>query len=219
MRRRFLLDVIVTEVVEDDSWWLAGGIDPAKIVAAYAPKGAASLVASYVNLANPGTYNAAPGVAPTFDTATGWTFDGTTQYLSTGFTPSTNPANRSAIIRFSDVTNDGALFGFVTGNNDIEIFPNRSNVLYDNGTRLTIASVLTEGVLAVAGDKAYRNGVAEAGTMGPGADAMGAIYVGARNFAAAINLPIAGNIQAFALYNATLTADEIAAVTAAMQAL
>ena len=31
---------------------------------AYQPKGAASLAASYFNLANPGTYNAAPGTAP-----------------------------------------------------------------------------------------------------------------------------------------------------------
>jgi len=40
-----------------EPWWLSGGIAAANCVAAYQPKGAASLEASYVNLANPGTYN------------------------------------------------------------------------------------------------------------------------------------------------------------------
>jgi hypothetical protein len=67
-------------------WWLAGGVAAANAIAVYQPKGAADLAASYVNLANPGTYDAAPGTAPTFDAATGWTFNGSTQYLTTGVT-------------------------------------------------------------------------------------------------------------------------------------
>jgi hypothetical protein len=51
-------------------WWYVAG---QTCVAAYQPIGAPSLAASYVILANPGTYDAAPGVAPTFDAATGWT--------------------------------------------------------------------------------------------------------------------------------------------------
>lgn len=64
-------------------WWQVAGQTCA---AAYQPIGAASLAASYVNLANPGTYNAAPGVAPTL-AAGGWSFDGLTQYLTTGIVP------------------------------------------------------------------------------------------------------------------------------------
>ena len=50
------------------------------------PKGAASAAASYVNLANPGTYDLSNGTAyPAFNTATGWTFDGdSSQYLLIG---------------------------------------------------------------------------------------------------------------------------------------
>ncbi len=60
-------------------WWdLSGTITTC--VAAYQPKGAASLAASYVNLANPGTNNAAEGSAPSFSSA-GWTFNGTSNYL------------------------------------------------------------------------------------------------------------------------------------------
>lgn len=69
-------------------WWVVPG---KTCVAAYQPIGAASLAASYVNLANPGTYDAAPGVAPTWASATGWTFNGSTQYLTTGITPPRGP--------------------------------------------------------------------------------------------------------------------------------
>ena len=43
------------------SWWVVAG---KTCVAAYEPLGAASLAASYVNLANPGTYDATPGTTP-----------------------------------------------------------------------------------------------------------------------------------------------------------
>lgn len=60
------------------NWWEAGGATGC--VAAYQAKGAASYAASLVNLANPGTYNLASGVAPDFNSASGWTFD-TSRYL------------------------------------------------------------------------------------------------------------------------------------------
>lgn len=62
-------------------WWDNDGAI-AGCVAAYAPVGAADLASSYVNLVTPGTYDAAPGVAPTWDAATGWTFNGSTQWLN-----------------------------------------------------------------------------------------------------------------------------------------
>lgn len=70
------------------TWWTAGGATGC--VAAYQPIGAASLAASYVNLANPGTYDLAVGggaSAPAFDAATGWGFDGTNRWLATGISP------------------------------------------------------------------------------------------------------------------------------------
>lgn len=79
-------------------WWLAGGVSAANAIVAYQPIGAANLAGSYINLANAGTHNAAPGVAPTFDASTGWTFNGT-QYLTTTITPNDSP---SIIIRYSN---------------------------------------------------------------------------------------------------------------------
>jgi len=69
-------------------WWLSGGISAANAILAYQAKGAASYAASLVNLANPGTYDAYAGSAPTWAAGTGWTFNGSTQYLyahSSGF--------------------------------------------------------------------------------------------------------------------------------------
>src|SRR5574338_141498 len=53
-------------------WWLSGGVSPPDVVAAYQPKGAANLAESYINLANPGTYNASPAVSPGWSSLTGW---------------------------------------------------------------------------------------------------------------------------------------------------
>jgi hypothetical protein len=60
-------------------WYLAGGAPMP--IAAYQPIGAAGLAASYENLVD--TFDASPGVAPTFDAARGWIGDGT-QYLQFG---------------------------------------------------------------------------------------------------------------------------------------
>src|SRR5690606_13595251 len=53
------------------SWWVVPG---KTCVAAYQPKGAASLAASSSKLANPGTDDASATVAPAWDTANGWKF-------------------------------------------------------------------------------------------------------------------------------------------------
>lgn len=81
-------------------FYLAGGIDKANVLAAYQPKGAASLAASYINLANPGTGDATVTTPPTFDASRGWIFNGTSQFIKTGIVPD---ANTSVIIKFTDV--------------------------------------------------------------------------------------------------------------------
>ena len=73
-------------------------------------KGAASLAASYINLANPGTYDAAPGTAPSFDTATGWTFAAaSSQYLTTGIVFG---VNWTILVRVGSATQS---FGYLIG--------------------------------------------------------------------------------------------------------
>lgn len=201
-------------------WYRAGGAPLP--VAAYQPKGAASLAASYINLANPGTYDAAPGTAPTL-TADGWSFNGTTQYLMTGIVPKSDQ-DQTMIVRYSG---RDASVRYLCGQYDAT---NRSlSILYDasptgtvywrNGDVLAAASVATaSAVLAISGVNWYKNGLVGSGTMGAWAGAATLpMYIGAINGVAG-NL-FNGSVQAFAYYNTTLTAPQVAAVSAAMAAL
>lgn len=198
-------------------WYTAAGAPMP--VAVYQPKGAASLAASRINLANPGTYDAADGVAPTFDPATGWAFDGA-KFLATGITAATG---WSALVRFTDCTMIGyqTAIGAYNGANDrFQIMPSfAGGKLYGNGGALIFdpPTAIAGGVMAIAGSAAYLDGIAESGAMGawdgPGAQ----IYIGSRN--AIPNDPFIGKIQAIAIYDSTLTAGQVAAISAAMAAL
>lgn len=89
------------------AWYTAAG--GTTCLAAYDAIGASSLADSYTNEANPGTYTAAPGTAPTWAYGTGWTFNGTDQYLVLGtLSAATKPV--SVIMRITPVsTGVGAL--------------------------------------------------------------------------------------------------------------
>jgi len=200
-------------------WW-AGAI------AAYQPKGAASLAASYTNLANPGTYNAALGVAPTWDALTGWTFNGTNQYLISGVMPQSQ--FWSYIIKYSDAVGDaGWIFGLdggVGGPRFIGIQPRRfgNRVRFFNGGSADSSPQLVTGVLLIAGTKCFRDGVdsglalaAWGGTAPTNSLTIGCI----NNPSGAPADFLAVKIQAFAIYSFTLTAQEVADVSAAMAAL
>lgn len=203
------------------NWWEAGGATGA--VAAYQPIGAASLAASYSNLCNPGTYDAAPGTAPSFDTATGWTFNGSTQYLTTGVTPTAN--DWSMFVRFtSSGTNTKRYLCGCYGGPTLLLVANwdgaLNNVLYSNHFDRSVAPRHDNGVLAVAGGQGYRDGAADGASFTPGASA-GAltIYIGAMNYGGSVFHNTDATIQAVAIFNNTLDAAEVAAVTAAMNAL
>lgn len=205
-------------------WWDNNGVISG-CVAAYAAKGAADLASSYINLANPGTYNAAPGVAPTFNTADGWTFNGTTQYLTTGISPA-NDQTWSWIVRFSNgpTAQQQQLFG--SGNTGpagpyFGFMPywGPGNIGYFlNGGFLSLTGN-TSGVHAAAGNKAYMNGTVQAGSIATNAGTIQPLYIGCRNQGGtAVNF-INAKIQALAIYSTTLAAGEVATLTTLMAAL
>lgn len=204
-------------------WWEVAG---QTCVAAYQPKGAASLAASYVNLANPGTYNAAPGTAPTLG-AGGWVFDGLTQYLTTGIVQL--GAAWTVALRFGDksTTTDSALFGAVSSGTlrramQISLDAVTSNMIFyaNGGTAYAeVAPRLNSGILCVAGKSAYRNGNLDA-TIGAGTDVPNLqLYVGAANVNGTVASRTAATIAAIAIYSTTLSAADVAALTARMAAL
>ncbi len=92
------------------NWWEAGGA-PAPVWV-YTPKGAASLAASYSNLANPGTYDANPQVAPAWDAGTGWTSDGTKWLLAPSLTYAADQS-QVLLVRFSGVSGNGTFWAQV----------------------------------------------------------------------------------------------------------
>jgi hypothetical protein len=213
------------------AWWLEGDVAAANCIAAYTPKGKASLVLSYNNDAAPGngladgTYDAAPGTAPTFD-ATGWTFNGSNQYLDTGYSPGVTSGS-SMIVRFSGVL--AASFGAVMGalnygaSSGWGIQPWRpatTVVNYVNGTSTRQVSPQVEsGVLAIAGMQAYRNGVADGASWTYGAwVSYHSIYVGMWRGYSGLYYR-ACSVQAAALYDVVLNAAQVSAISAAMAAL
>jgi hypothetical protein len=219
-RNRRIMAALSTNV-SSTPWWLSGGIPVANCIAAYQPKGAASLAASYVNLANPGTYNAAPGVAPTWDAVNGWIFGGT-QYLKTGIAPS---LTYSMFIQFSGFpggTPDRTIAGVYQGASvNFLIQPVKNITLrgYYNGGYYSLAGNYLSGNIGISGKTAYYNGSFDATIPAGGSNPTKEIYIGALNLVDSVTQIITGNIQAFVIYNITVNPTQAGLITTAMAAL
>ncbi len=195
----------------DSPWWQINGVQP---LAVYQPKGAASLAASYVNISSSGTNNAAPGVAPTFSTADGWTFNGTTQYLDTGLVPP-NDQSWSMFIRFSDSSGDSVCVGglqsppgsfglYCRTNSETEVIYMNSNTAGSS-----VSPAMTSGVLGVSGNRGYRNGVTEGSDILAEAGPITiSIFLGALNFQGVAASFCPCKIQAVWISQSSLTAPQ-----------
>ena len=208
----------VASVDTTSTWWNAGSTS--SCVAAWLAKGAASQAASYVNLVTPGTYNAAPGMAPTWNTATGWTFDGTSKYLTTGLTPA---ATWSIIARCANCTLEflSALMGCRSASNERFFIASRYNNdshIYAHGSASVIAGLLTAGVMAMTPTNGYLNGTSET-AVGTISGALPSLYLGGENNNGTLQNGLYGDLLAAAVYNAALTGDQVAAISTAMAAL
>lgn len=205
------------------TWYLAGGIDAANCVAAYQPKGAASHALSYVNLANPGTYDAAPGTAPTWDQATGWIFNGTSQYLTTGIVPATDQT-WSAVVKFSDsIPSNGVLFDAVDDPRYFAIAPQTTTspgyqTYFNNGSYRDFTFGDSAGIFTLVGDKAGRNSWLDPLVTIPTASGVNTapIYIGCRSGS---SLWFTGKIQALAFYNIILSTSQLLAIVSAIKAI
>ena len=206
-------------------WYLQGGISAENCIAAYKPIGAASLAASYINLANPGTYDlTAPTSAPTFNPAVGWTFNGTTQYLATGITP-TNHTLYSILLRFSGIAGaTGYICGFWGGSHGAEGYmfsPWRTDRRrYFNGTLASTLGAVTStsGVMGIAGTGAYLDGELDF-TLTIANGWNDEIYLGANKNDSGtppVHTYTACNIQCVAIYDTVLSPVQVEAVSAAM---
>lgn len=213
------------------AWYLAGGVSAANCVAAYQPIGAASLAASYTNLANPGTYDAAPGVAPTFNTATGWGFTGT-QWLTLG-NVITGTGARTIIARYGGTSSQSVIVGLsaetlVSGalaefnlTPEIALRISGGNRIWGSGTTSNVVVAVTGPASGSTSNLiAYKDGSALSPTSTAAANyntgTKGAV-IGKGTY----GTPpfFSGSIQAVAIYNVALSAATVAALSAAMAAL
>jgi hypothetical protein len=204
-------------------WWLAGGVSASNAIVVYQPKGAASYADSKINLANPGTYNATEGSAPSWNTSTGWTGNGSSQYLTTGY--SRGSADITMIVKLSGTTtNSNAMVGFRQ-----DSAPMRQAIYYSYGTFKaptyyytpsgSNGSTATSGdaVIAVSKDGGYINGSLDVSLSGGSAASTAVYYILAENKIGTGADSFASNtLAALAIYNTTLTGAQISAITTAL---
>jgi len=198
-------------------------IDVANVVAAYQPHwgagtafartDAATIGNSYINIANPGTYNAAAGAAPGYNSASGWAWSGN-KWLRTLWTPA-NAQTRSMLAEYSGHNTTGWLCGNlnVETNSRLNIQPYRASArtAYNNGSLIEINNGGTQtGNVGVAGNAGYINGAVQAGSMSYTSGTQLEVYLGCVNNGSAAGFANAGTMSSWVAFAVTLTANQIA---------
>jgi len=200
-----------------------GNVD--NCVAAYDAIGASSLSDSYTDESGNGN-DAAPGTAPTWASGTGWTLNGSTQYLTTGIEPT--GAGYTVAVRFSGAA--GTVIECVLGagrssdGDAMSLFPRDTtddNRHVYGDAALAQGVRLASGVMVLAGSVAYVDGASVGDTGGTYAPSVqdATLYIGCRNNrGTAVNF-FGGNVQCVAIYSDTLTAQKVSDITDNMNAL
>lgn len=209
------------------SWWLAGGVLPSNCIAAYQPIGAASYAASKANLNNPGVLDAQDATIPAWDTGRGWIFDGYTQALYIMWPPKQENCIIARIKHYggsgSGITQHivGAQVDAVNKLHYIRVSTSPNRVGYSNSLDFNYtAPSLSDVTLSFSAKRCFYNG-SYVGTVTYGLtdNYTDRIGIGMLRRNGAYYWGFNGDILAIAFYNPHLSDAQVAAVTAAMQAL
>jgi hypothetical protein len=207
-----------------NNWYAVAGL-LANCILALQPRGAASLANSYINLANPGTYDAAPGVAPTLD-ATGWTFNGTTQYLLSNCPTNLKPCTYVARISTTNTTGNRTIIGCSDDNAfsfDLTGTTNAPRLVDMNvaliGAATTGFSAAADSVIAVSYSGAgvwthYLNGSANGSGTTNRTPVSRTLMIGTQDTTLSQKYP--GIIGALGVFDVVLTPTQVAALSAGM---
>ncbi len=193
-----------------DVWFALPGC-----LAAYQAIGAPNLPMSYMNVrrGRMGIYTSTVVIAtPAWTPELGWTFTAASDnYLTTGVSAASDENTWSAIVRFSGVTNAGALFGArASPTLKFQIIPNvTATIQYGHWDQVAVGPALTAGVCAISGLNGYRNALAEATLATAASFPTRPIMIGACCAGATGESKLTGSIQALAIYNRTLTDAEV----------
>ena len=196
------------------NWWEAPG---QTCVAAHRAKGAANYAASLVNLATPGVSNAISGWSGvTFNAALGWVAPGGQDCVFVGGVPGTLYSSLSSTLVVRAVAPATTQIAYRSAVTLIEIVGNGASARFRHNTGLLDVTHDTtiDSVYAVAGTNVYINGVL-VGTLSTSA------YTAVTNATWRIltNSNTSASAAAVACYSTTLSAADIAELTARMQAL
>ena len=189
------------------AWWVVPG---KTCVAAYQAKGAASYAASLVNLANPGTNDAVEGATPPagWNVTDGWI---NAPGGSTLNCPAGANYNYTMLIRMIGARN----IGRNEWNRFFLIQPvfsdGRARYLHGTSSALGASTASSVGVIGLAGNVGYFNGVADTAPIGT------STFTGATPLV--MSTAPNSKTQAFVLYSDSLTPGEMATLSAAMAAL
>jgi hypothetical protein len=217
MKRSILLPVLMGGKKAAPGWQIAGKT-PVRI---YVPKGAASLAASYVNLATPGTGDATLGTAqpPSWDAVNGWGFDASLPvktWLKTGWTPTDN--NITIAVKFGAMSAlDGSYFMGMRNNSGTDRIGFNMNApsafIARNGSSSSIASVGTlpqNKVVIMAGKKWWIDGVAQTDISSGTSAGFREFYIGVTSEDAGVSNPSTYNLLALWIANIALDASQVA---------
>lgn len=217
----FGTEVVLASNVVAANWWDPNN-DGLCIWAAYQPVGAANLAASYLDLSGNGN-NCGPGVAPAWNAVNGWQFNGATHWLDTLFQPQ-NDQSQTVIVQFTNFVQAGGqhcITGCMQADRfKIDLWVWGANVRYANGGFVAAAGAIVAGNMCVAGNQGYRNGAADGGAIaGYGAPLPRNVFIGAVDLWGGAAQFCQVYVQAYALYDCTLTGPQVLAVATAMAAL
>jgi hypothetical protein len=217
--------ITVAEITESitgqnytNTWWAAGGAS-ASILGRYPAIGAASRAASYSNLANPGTNDLTEGVADVdWTTQNGWA-GADYKYLLTGIVPTSDD---TVIVHFGDIgaSNTNGIFGAIDGAKYFAAFQTNYGYLSaknaSGATAILATQLRNNGVIAIAGNTVYFNGVSIGACDGAynGANALALMAANAAGVS-----PIVGKVKSAVVYSSTLNASQISMVTNGMRAI
>lgn len=197
-------------------WWLGNGAVPkSNSYTIYDPLVALSLSESYINLANPGTRNAAPGIAPGFSLVSGWSFNGINQYLNTN----QPPGNESTVIIWVEEATGVYIVGATgTGGRQYFLRPVNSNVARytRETTNVNVPTDIWGNVMAMTKNSGYRTGIPEATMVSLSGAITFPLFIGAQNNLGSPVNYAGGKVYRFAYYDFTLTNDQVEAVVMAM---
>lgn len=210
-----------TAAINDNPWWLAGGIHPDACVGAFNAKAAQSLAHSKFNLGRP-SLDLGTGT-PGWSVTNGWEFNATARInivQGLGALMPTVSTNASWIIKISGVTVDATTrhpFMIRQGSfYDMQILANTGYVKFENVANYSSEIAVTDSVYACGGNGCYINGVLIY-TMSPASGSSS--WVGGSIGGTNSTNTFKGNVQAAAFYRVGLDDRQINALTNAMNAL